>query len=86
MVAFKRLFMLNLLTLLLIPPTGAQDSKPARKVKVAGVVSVYHYNSHADMIVGRTLRGYSLLDKDPRPSLQLMSLFTDPCNFIKQLY
>ena len=77
MAAFKRLLMLTLLILLLIQPTGAQDSKPARKVKVAGVVSVYHYNSHADMIVGRTLRGYSLLDKDPRPSLQLMSLFTD---------
>ena len=77
MAAFKRLFVLTLLTLLLTPPGQAQDSKPARQVKVAGVVSVYHYNSHADMIVGRTLRGYSLLDKDPRPSLQLMSLFTD---------
>lgn len=71
----RSLFISALLAAGLCLSVQGQDSKPA--TKVAGVVSVYHYNSHAEVIVGRTLRGYALLDKDPRPNLKLMSLFTD---------
>ena len=37
--------------------TGTRVEQPP---KVAGVVSVYHYNSHADMLVGRVLAGHAL--------------------------
>ncbi len=43
---------------------------------VAGVVTEYRENSHADLILGRILEGYDFQGKD-RPNLKLVSLFTD---------
>ena len=45
--------------------------------KVAGIATVVRKNSHADVIIGRLLRGYSLNDQQPRPGLRLTSLFVD---------
>lgn len=45
--------------------------------KIAGIATVVRKNSHADVIIGRLLRGYSLNDQQPRPALRLTSLFVD---------
>lgn len=45
--------------------------------KVAGIATIVRKNSHADVIIGRLLRGYSLNDQQPRPGLRLASLFVD---------
>lgn len=45
--------------------------------KIAGIATVVRKNSHADVIIGRLLRGYSLNDQQPRPALRLASLFVD---------
>jgi len=46
------------------------------KLPVAGVVSVYHPNSHADVIIGKVLEGYRQ-DGGPGPDLRLVSLYVD---------
>jgi len=43
------------------------------KKKVAGVVTVYHRGTHADVLIGKILDGY-LHDGGARPNLQLVSL------------
>ncbi len=45
--------------------------------RIAGITTVLRKNSHAEVIIGRLIRGYSLNDKGPRPGLTLTSLFTD---------
>jgi hypothetical protein len=45
--------------------------------RIAGVTTVLRKNSHAEVIIGRLVRGYSLNDEGPRPGLTLKSLFTD---------
>lgn len=60
----------------------AQQSKTAvtevaTTPKIAGITTVFRKNSHAEVIIGRLIRGYSLNDKGPRPALALTSLFTD---------
>lgn len=50
-------------------------AKPAPRI--AGITTVLRNNSHADVIIGRLVRGYSLNDESPRPNLELASLFTD---------
>lgn len=51
----------------------AQNAIP----RIAGITTVVRKNSHADVIIGRLLRGYSLNDEAPFPQLALTSLFTD---------
>src|SRR5689334_13909722 len=46
------------------------------KKKIAGITTVYHRNSHADVILGKILEGY-LQDGGPGPNLQLVSLYVD---------
>ena len=73
------------LTLLALPdvigwncPAAAQNAiRVGKPPRVAGVVSVYHYNSHADMLVGRVLAGHALNGQGQRPFLKLEALFTD---------
>jgi hypothetical protein len=45
--------------------------------RVAAIVTVYHHNSHADVIVSRLLRTDTLDDKGNRSPLQLVSLYVD---------
>lgn len=79
MTKYSRIVLTLLAGVLSVSAFAGDDSRtgPGKPVQVAGIVSVYHHNSHADVIVGRTLRGYSLLDREPRPNLKLMSLYTD---------
>ena len=55
-------------------PLAAEDRVPKR---VAGVVTVYRHNTHADVIVGRLLNSLTLDGKGPRPALKLVSLYVD---------
>ena len=45
--------------------------------EIAGITTVLRKNSHAEVFIGRLVRGYSLNDQGPRPTLKLASLFTD---------
>ncbi|MGZ0163702.1 MAG: hypothetical protein ACKVII_07285 [Planctomycetales bacterium] len=45
--------------------------------RIAGITTVLRKNSHAEVIIGRLVRGYSLNDEGARPNLTLTSLFTD---------
>ncbi len=55
-------------------PAAAET--PREKLPVAGVVSIYHRNSHADVIVGKVLEGWAQ-DGGPGPDLKLVSLYVD---------
>ncbi len=54
----------------------AADEKPQQKLPVAGVVTIYHRNSHADVIIGKILEGWAQ-DGGPGPDLKLVSLYVD---------
>jgi hypothetical protein len=49
---------------------------PAPTKSVAGITTVYHEWSHADVILGKLLEGY-LYDGGEKPSLRLASLYVD---------
>jgi len=60
----------------------AQQSKrdstnAASRPRIAGITTVFRKNSHAEVIIGRLIRGYSLDDEGSHPALALTSLFTD---------
>ena len=57
-------------------PKLVADEKPRAKLPVAGVVTVYHKNSHADVIIGKVLEGWAQ-DGGLGPDLKLVSLFVD---------
>jgi hypothetical protein len=63
-----------LLTVLVLPFSRVNAGEPKQ---IAAIVSVYHHNSHADMIVGRLLQSDTLDGKGPRRSMKLVSLYTD---------
>ena len=54
--------------------------------KIAAIVTAYYHNSHADVIAGRLLDGYTLDGKGDFPRLKLVSLYTDqvPANDISR--
>src|SRR5579863_635400 len=54
----------------------AADEKPRQKLPVAGVVTAYHRNSHADVIIGKILEGWAQ-DGGSGPDLKLVSLYVD---------
>lgn len=54
---------------------NAADKK-RKKLPIAAVVTTYHNNSHADVIVGKVLEGYKQ-DGGDGPDLKIASLFTD---------
>jgi hypothetical protein len=53
----------------------ANAAEPPKRV--AAIVTVYHHNSHADVIVSRLLQTYTLDGKGKSPRLKLASLYTD---------
>ena len=52
------------------------DRAQRPKLPVAGVATVYHRNSHADVILGKILEGWNQ-DGGPGPDLELVSLYMD---------
>jgi hypothetical protein len=57
----------------LLAAADAAEPRP----RVAAVVTVYHHNSHADVIVSRLMETYTLDGKGERPSIELASLYID---------
>lgn len=55
-------------------PAFAEDPPPK---KIAALVTVYHHNSHADVIVSRLLQTDTLDGKGRSPNLKLVSLYVD---------
>ncbi len=51
-------------------------SQPLEPKRVAGIASVYHHNSHADVILGKIFDGWEQ-DGGPGPALKLVSMYVD---------
>src|SRR5436190_16002763 len=66
---------------------AADAPKPAGAKNIAAIVTVYHHNSHADVIASRLLQTYTLDGKGDESPLKLVSLYTDqkPENDISRL-
>lgn len=47
------------------------------RLRTAGITTVYHHNSHAEMLFGRIVRTDTLDQKGDTPPLELASVFTD---------
>ncbi len=58
----------------LLAAAGAPARRPKR---VAGITTVYHHNSHADVLLSRLLQGEDLDFHSRRPDLELTSLYVD---------
>lgn len=50
--------------------------QPARSIRVAAVVTEYRHWSHADVVVGRLLGGYSVNGRHREPRSRVVSMFT----------
>ena len=64
-------------------PGSEQSARPAQPKLVAGVATVYHHNSHADVILGKIMEGWKQ-DGGPGPALKLAAVYIDqfPANDI----
>ena len=65
----------------LIPAIGglsgfAADQRARKKLPIAAVVTTYHNNSHADVIIGKVLEGFEQKG-GPGPDLKIASMYTD---------
>src|SRR5207249_1503491 len=59
------------------PARGIESTDPPSAKNVAAIVTVYHHNSHADVIVSRLLQTDTLDGKGKDSPLKLVSLYTD---------
>jgi len=63
------------------PDPQAQGARKARgkekRPRIAAVVTAYHHNAHADVIVSRLMQTNTLDGKGEKPQLELVSLYTD---------
>ncbi len=60
------------------PPKAAGQKTSNEKIpRIAAVVTAYHHNAHADVIVSRLMQTNTLDGKGERPKLKLVSLYTD---------
>lgn len=50
---------------------------PVERKPIAGITTVYHYNSHSDVILGRLVQTETLDGQGRIPSLKLAALYTD---------
>lgn len=67
-----------LLAILVVPGSlTAAETAADRVLNVAVVTTVWHHNSHADVIAGRLIQGYTLDGKGEFPKLKLVSLYVD---------
>jgi hypothetical protein len=82
-----RSYAIAVITLLTLSLCAA-PSESSQSKKVAAIVTVYHHNSHADVIVSRLLRTDTLDDKGKRSPLQLVSLYVDqfPTNDLSRAF
>ena len=53
------------------------EASRQRKIRVAGIVTQFRHNSHAEMICGRLMEGNNLNGQPPYPGLELVSLYID---------
>ncbi len=57
-------------------PVTAEDGTPTNPKSVAAVITVYHRNSHADVLLTKILEGWNH-DGGPGPALKLASIYID---------
>lgn len=61
---------------LALVPSAIAAAQPGKK-KVGAIVTEYRYRSHADVIVGRILEGYSPNGVRTEPRTRIVSMYTD---------
>lgn len=61
---------------MLRPASLLEAAEPVAPKLVAGIATVYHHNSHADVIFGKILEGWKQ-DGGPGPALKLASMYID---------
>ena len=54
-----------------------QPINQANAPKIAGVTTVYHHNSHADVLLSRMIQGKALDGDGPMPNMNLESVYVD---------
>lgn len=59
-----------------LAPLVVAEKPPRKKLRVAGITTVYRENSHSDVILGKLLEGYAQ-NGGPGPDLELVSLYVD---------
>jgi hypothetical protein len=75
----RDLFGMGLAAPALAARAGAEEpcAPSARRKKIAAVVTVYHHYSHADVLIGRLLAGYSANNKWAPSNSQIVALHAD---------
>lgn len=65
------------LTLLEVRGKPARSAPPIARKPIAGITTVYRYNSHSDLIMGRVMQTDTLDGRGRVPAVQFASLYTD---------
>src|SRR5215212_5235327 len=68
---------LALILVLPVQASPAEHDGSSSTKRVSAIVTVYHHNSHADLIVSRLLQTDTLDGQGKECSLKLASLYTD---------